>query len=228
MENASKALIMAGSILLSLLVIGTVVFLYNRLRDIEQTKVDSEYVTKLVEYGKKFEQYTRTLHGQELLSLANLQEDYEKTQANTYGYTPIEVKVKIKRAISFNLLRQFFKTGVQDISNLLDDRNTIENEIKKYEEEPYDSKNRTVKAFSQMSNRQIASIYNEEYHSSVPDYDIPNITKNPILRLLYMQIEEYKEYKSIYTTFANKKFKCTETKYNEGNGRIEYMYFEEI
>ena len=42
MENASKALIMAGSVLIAILVIGLLVFGYNQLSDLEQQKEDSE------------------------------------------------------------------------------------------------------------------------------------------------------------------------------------------
>ncbi len=81
MENASKALIMAGSILIALLVIGLVIYTYNQLSDIEQTESDSEYTIKATEYMRQFEQFNRTLYGSELLSLANLQEDYNKLRA---------------------------------------------------------------------------------------------------------------------------------------------------
>ena len=37
MENASKALIIAGSVLISLLVIAALVFMFNQLSDLRQT-----------------------------------------------------------------------------------------------------------------------------------------------------------------------------------------------
>ena len=47
MENASKALIMAGSLLISLLIIGALVFMYNQFADVQQTKTDVDEEGKL-------------------------------------------------------------------------------------------------------------------------------------------------------------------------------------
>ena len=71
MENASKALIMAGSILMAILVIGLLVFGYQQLSSLQQTETDAEDNDKLARYMNQFEQFGRTLYGSELLSLAN-------------------------------------------------------------------------------------------------------------------------------------------------------------
>ena len=42
MENASKALIIAGSVLMAVLVIGALMLMYNQIADIEQTKTDND------------------------------------------------------------------------------------------------------------------------------------------------------------------------------------------
>ena len=60
MENASKALIMAGSILIAIMVISLLVYEYNQISNLEQTKANVEKNTKTVEYMIKFEQYNRT------------------------------------------------------------------------------------------------------------------------------------------------------------------------
>ena len=59
MENASKALIMAGSVLLALLVIGTLVFMFHSLSNLKAEEATSEEVIKLVEYNKKIETFDR-------------------------------------------------------------------------------------------------------------------------------------------------------------------------
>ena len=60
MENASKALIMAGSVLIAILVIGMLVLGYRNLSSLEQQKEDSEGDSTL-KYMVKIEQYNRTL-----------------------------------------------------------------------------------------------------------------------------------------------------------------------
>ena len=98
MENASKALIMAGSILISLLVISLIVVGYTQLSDYQQQLDDTQQVTTDTEFMHQIEQFNRTLYGSELLSLINFVEDYNSREAGD-GYAPIELNVKITRSI---------------------------------------------------------------------------------------------------------------------------------
>ena len=47
MENASKALIIAGSVLMAVLVIGALMLMYNQIADIEQTKTDNDELSRI-------------------------------------------------------------------------------------------------------------------------------------------------------------------------------------
>ena len=101
MENASKALIMAGSVLISIMVISLLVLGYNQMSHLEQTREDADAVDKLAEYMRRFEQFDRTVYGSELLSLGNLQQDYNLSDARIdVGYAPIEITVEITKEIS--------------------------------------------------------------------------------------------------------------------------------
>ena len=102
MENASKALIMAGSVLISMMVIGLLVFAYNQLSDAKQTESNIEAVEKLNSYSLRFEKYNKTIYGSELMSLANLQEDYKLTQNDKVEYENVTIKVKVSREIEAN------------------------------------------------------------------------------------------------------------------------------
>lgn len=125
MENASKALIMAGSILMSLLVIGSLVFMYNQLARVEQTKTDVDETGKMAEYSQKFENYNRTIYGSELLSLANLQEDYNKTQAGEKGYTEVTVNVTTEGIAGTT----YFSSNIETLQEIANDRKNIERDI---------------------------------------------------------------------------------------------------
>ena len=100
MENASKALIMAGSVLLSMIIIGALIFMFNNLRQVEQGEVTSEEVKKQVEYNKKIETFNRTLYGSELISLANFIADYESREVEIKKYDKIELIVNLESVIS--------------------------------------------------------------------------------------------------------------------------------
>lgn len=232
MENASKALIMAGSILVALLVIVALIFMYNQLTGAEQTKINTDEVSKMSDYSQKFEQYNKVIYGSELMSLSNLQEDYNTKQAEEKGYEPITITVTMKKSISGT---NYFSAGTKNISSIFTDKNAIEEIIKQYEETKSASKvgklykNRVVKYYSQISYRQIADIYGIDYSSSEIDYDIGERlqTQGGEVSKLIKDIEEYKNIKSVYTEFKNKRFKCSQMEYGQ-TGRVNLMKFTEI
>ena len=96
MENASKALIMAGGVLISLMVIGLLVLFYNNLSGMQKIKTDSETEQQATEFNKQYDVYARDVYGSEILSIANKIADYNKREADNKGYTKIELKVKLK------------------------------------------------------------------------------------------------------------------------------------
>ena len=237
MENASKALIMAGSILLSVLVIGLLVYGYTNLSALEQTKQDSRDTVELSEYMARFEQFNRTLYGSELLSLGNLQEDYNVAirkygGENQDGYQSVSITVIIKKAIPNST---YFTPGTYQIEQLASQQETIENQLANYEKNRKEYNNRSVKYYSQRTYREIAIDFDMDPPTDMTDYDIRlqylegrngnNDTKN-----LIREIDEYVLLNSsIYNTFrTGKQFKCTNIKYDDYNGRIVSMTYEEI
>ena len=97
MENASKALIMAGSVLLSLLIISALVFLFNQIGVFKRSEVSEKDIEKLADYTKQIETFNRDLYGSELLSLANKIEDYNSKNLSGNGYQGIELDITINQ-----------------------------------------------------------------------------------------------------------------------------------
>lgn len=229
MENASKALIMAGSVLIAILVIGILVFGYNQMSNIEQTKEDSEYIDKMQEYMIRFEQFNRgkdnPLYGSELLSLANLQEDYNESDARIdVGYDKIIINVKINKSID----KDYFSAGNHDISEILNYKDKLLENISEYEKPKYNKK--SVKYYSKKSYREIAVDF---------EIDVPSNWGNDLIsELLYkdsktsklmQDIQEYINLETIYNQFrTGKKFYCENVEYNKYNGRLKEMNFVEV
>lgn len=70
MENASKALIIAGAILLSILIIGIGMFIYNQAaQTIQKANLSGQEVTA---YNREFEQYEGTRSGSDAKALCDL------------------------------------------------------------------------------------------------------------------------------------------------------------
>lgn len=258
MENASKALIMAGSILIAIMVIGLLVYGYGQISDLEQTRADAEVTDTLAEYMRRFEQYNRgqgdqPLYGSEVLSLANLQADYNFMEADRAdigrleGYSQITITVEIKNEITqMNMPRgeHYFSVGTHDISEILSDYEDLSGKIDDYKEPKYTSKiddiSRSAVYYSTRSNLEIAidfelpvepGDYDTETGRDVSDDRLRDLAEehDQNVRQLLDDIADYLAYKGVYDTFRNgKRFTCNEITYNEANGRIARMEFVEV
>ena len=81
MENASKALLMAGGVLISLLVIGALVLLFSNLQDY-QTKTNASAVqAEIANFNNQFEPYNK-----KDLTLMELKSVYNKIISNNEKY----------------------------------------------------------------------------------------------------------------------------------------------
>ena len=117
MENASKALIMAGGVLISLMVIGLLVLFYNNLSGMQKIKTDSETEQQATEFNKQYDVYARDVYGSEILSIANKIADYNKREADNKGYTPIDLEVTFTKGLSE---RYFVENKVYSAKDLYD------------------------------------------------------------------------------------------------------------
>lgn len=242
MENASKALIMAGSILISIMVISLLVLGYNQMSQLEQTKQDAEEADKLSEYMRRFEQFNReVVYGSELLSLGNLQQDYAAfVDRIDEGYEPVEVTVEITKEIPDS--RGYFETGTYTIQELSGQQDDIEDDIAVYEVQNSDYNNRSVRFYSQKSYREIAMDFGYEGKNQIPsdvaDYDIVEYVRehqnqsgthgSAFLRCVE-DISDYVDLRSIYNDFrTGKRFKCIYVENSDANGRLIQMTFREI
>lgn len=132
MENASKAIIMAGGILIAIIIMSLLVMLFSQIGSVYGEEGNSKAVEQLEEYNRKFALYERSLYGSELLSLANLVEEYEKSLIDGDIITTsnsITVTVKLDRnTIGYE--------GVEPkYSSLLNTNGVSLGKIKKYSDE---------------------------------------------------------------------------------------------
>ena len=76
MENASKAIIMAGGILIGVIILSVLVLVFRPMGDIYTEEGVSLSIEQLEKYNRQFNTFDRSLYGSEILSLKNLLEDY--------------------------------------------------------------------------------------------------------------------------------------------------------
>ncbi len=111
MENASKALIMAGEILIAILIIGVLVYGFINIRNLSKTEVESKEVEQLAAFNKQYESYHRKLlRGVDVISLINKAIDNNKKYDNEKHYK-ITIHFELKEPLA-SYVRN--KTGTYD------------------------------------------------------------------------------------------------------------------
>lgn len=94
MENATKALIIAGGMLIAMLIVGLLTFGYTQLRLLQQENVEEEERQQVVEFNKRFEAYNKkVVRGYQMISLANLVYDTNSRYTEDDGYKKVTIIV---------------------------------------------------------------------------------------------------------------------------------------
>ncbi len=217
MENAANALIIAGSVLIALLILGALVFSYREITDSEESKQEQIRMQQVDEFNKQYTSFEKKLYGSELLSLINKAIDYDnKIDTEQSGYTKMSIIVTVNRQTDF------INTGNYTINNE-QNQNLFTSKLAKIE--------------------QIKNAYGgDQYLQRLVALYNGGSTKEEALKDLLEEIgidisspskldkvkEDLKTYYG-YIEFKRKQFKHVETKYDgNGNGRIISMSYEEI
>lgn len=202
MENASRALVIAGGVLLSLIIIGVVMFAYRGITSLQKEKdisLSNEQVSKI---NEQIEKYTKksVIYGSEVLSICNAIEDYSRKYPESEGYPKITAIIKIK-ADGKNDVELFFKDEYNSTQRLKGD---------------YDSaiETRDDKGKISMSNgKTIEELYNFlETDSQELDsyYDLYGLNDGEYnVEEILQFLEEYEKYKNCINTFREKRFKAS-------------------
>lgn len=222
MENASKALIMAGSILLTLLIITALVFMFGKLSDLKNSEADAEEVKKLAEYNRQIETFDRALYGSELLSLANLIDDYNKRQSDLKGYNAIVLQVYSKGIAGARYIKNNY-IGNNAYKDLTSDFEKLQKELNQAKnKKAYGEKIEKLAGMRWESLRQFLVSTGLTLQESEHILNDSNSDLNKL-------ISEYQNLKSESTEFKNKQFTQHEYEYDDYyNGtRVKKIIFKE-
>lgn len=212
MENASKALLIAGGVLIGLLLLVLLVYTFRQWGDIEATKQKEIETQRVGDFNKSYLSYEKqALYGSELLSLVNKMRDYNISNDVTYnGFEKMNLKVKVNGGVG-----ELFENNTTYTLNQIYDR-----------------------IYNTSKSTSIASIKNRFSNITDPQWETLskassddatfqklctpeglNITYSPELQ------EAAKEYYK-YIQFKRKKFKHVDTSFFD-SGRVNTMEFEE-
>ena len=216
MENAAKALIIGGSVLIGIVVISLLVIFYDDIKSVMRTKSDVNLTEQIAEFNMQYDEYNRDLYGTELFSLANKVVDYNNRYNNDNGYKELELKVRF----NYNVMwigtgneKYIIKQGYNTAKEILNAKNTISDQIEEYKKQEILGTGKTVIQLASMRTVAIKQLI-EENRLNV---SIDDINK---------YIEKYNTVKTALETITNAKYKVEKFEYDENNGRIILMEFE--
>lgn len=230
MENAVKALTMAGGILIAIMVIAALVYVSGTFQVIPKTQDESAEARQLSIFNQQYESYARDgLYGADLISILNKARDnnkrYDVTNPEERMYVEIEFTLLTDLGETKKEYKEYLsgpnKGKIEEI-----DEGSSDKVMKKTEKNdpPYSlsmlsnlpESNKMRKFFDKLLDANNDSGYN-------PKEDKPtgNSVENGIrYRTFVRNIPDISEFKT-------RIFKCKLCKYDDSEGRINYMLFEE-
>lgn len=211
MENVTKALSIAGSVLIGVILLGMLVFAYSRISENKQIEQKNEKASQLAKFNINFESYAKdTVYGSEILSLANEVINYNERKA-VDGYQEIQLEVKISTGV---LNGQYLVAGTYSATSLDQQYKKL---TKKIKESNITVFGKSISYWSKLSDKET-----EKTVKARADYSDSEYTKLKNYR------EKYKEYVEEQTDFARKTFKYDDvTEFDSGNGRIIKIMFKD-
>lgn len=198
MENASKALIMAGEILIALLIIAVLVYGYTNIRNLSKTEEDSVQVEQLATFNKVYESYHRKLlRGVDVISLINraidnnIKYDYAK-------YYTITIKFRLEDDLQAYVIKKVWNEDKKMYENKgqIDEKIDSSLSLKKNPIEggkkPYSVSKSSDEAYETLFNRDKTSIETfNDFKRRI--FDCSDIKYNEIGRVCEITFTERKQ-----------------------------------
>ena len=109
MENATKALLMAGGVLITLLVIGALVLMFSNLQDYQIKNNASIEQTEIADFNNQFEPYNK-----KDLTLMELKSVYNKIISNNEIHPEYTISTNIKSSRAYLNIEMPFDEIAED------------------------------------------------------------------------------------------------------------------
>lgn len=234
MENASKALIMAGGALLAMLIVSLLIYAWSLFSEYQTSKDNLADIENTKSFNEQFIQYDRNdVLGYEILSLVNKVVDYNYRKSNDINakndekYTPITIVINLMNTSVFTVDKtpsQLFKQNTYTQSNTVNQFASIIQTATNIENlyGGADCATRLAKAISTMySSTTTEENAIKKFNSLSTKTKVKNITD---LNLQKTNLYKYYE----YVQFKRTVFKSDSNKivYDSNTGRVSYMCFD--
>ena len=241
MENASKALIMAGSVLIALMIIGALILTFSNLTAYQETNTRSTRSTQMAEFNSQYENYNRKdVRGSDLYSLLNKAIDYNRRESSAgtnwadkgqeMAYEPMIIKFTINRTeLSADGTSRLFEKDTNEVTGKSNDfGDKVKDEIDDLEE-TYGQTSLTNLTTNLTKIFIDDNASDEEKEEAVKNF---NSASRKLTVKSFSEIDKksqiredvYKYYE--YIQFKRAHFDCEKVEYNNKTGRITKMEFK--
>lgn len=213
MENATKALTIAGGVLIAVMLAVLVTYVFTHWGNSQKMQQEEIDIQRTNDFNKSYLSYEKVLYGSELLGLANKISDYnDGDDVNYSGYGKMGLSIKIVELSGST--DNLFSRGTYNL-------NSINSKIQDVLDETTNSSDFKGKVSdSQWETLAKASSSSQESFNEICE-DIKVNTSLNKEKLRDAAKEYYK-----YIQFKRMKFKHTGTTFFD-NGRVKDMSFEE-
>ena len=87
MENASKALLIAGGVLIAIIIITMFIMMFNRLSSIQKEQEEQTKIEQLAAFNAEYEAFNKkVMYGVDVITLINKVADNNKKYSNNMDY----------------------------------------------------------------------------------------------------------------------------------------------
>lgn len=232
MENASKALMIAGTLLISMVIISAIIFMYQELIVSEKINEKNSYSEEVLKFNKSYESYTKTIYGLQLMSLAEKMHDYNRTLGLTEeGYEQMTLRVgSDNNAIeTYRNLNENFRNTLDNLGCTESEFENLYNALLKWEETRIGIDSIKTKANRTNSEKEQLKDYYAacELIKQITRQDADNTSNSSAIHNLYTIAEDF--YTNQYAEYKRLKVqRCrfVRIEYSQ-NGRVNYMEFSE-
>ena len=207
MENASKALLMAGGILIALLILTLIVYLTTSTSRVANYQDERREAEQLSEFNRSYEVYNKTrMYGTDIMTVVNKAIDYN----NNLDADEEEYFINIKLELSNSYNTEIETTTTKADGTIINER-TIKDTSSSLSSGTYYLRNREN---SIDMNQNVLNFFKQSAENSYEEEQ--NGTK----------IIKKRTYSAI-SNFKTAIFKCKNVGYNNITGRINYMEFSD-
>lgn len=232
MENASKALMMAGAILLTIMVLGLAVYFYTQFKQFPGKQEEALEMEQITKFNQEYESYYKQkMYGVDVVTVLNKAINNNKKYANPINgkylkntnnyYIDVQIKLLspvISYATQYKELEGSTRLENQTIRGKIDGKGL----------------DRSFILRTWLPAKTIINLLDENEDQVYMNKDIEQILEDfETVKIKLAGTDKFDEFnytivKSGLTDFKRKFFRCTNIEYNKETTRVSRIVFEEL